>query len=65
MLLLDLFAEDTEVWRMTNSFYGKPFIWCMLHNFGGNRALYGNLTTIAVKPLEALAYPGTSMVRMT
>jgi len=35
MLLLDLFADEHPVWSRTASLYGHPFIWCMLHNFGG------------------------------
>ena len=32
---------------------------CLLHNFGGSRALYGNLTTVTVEPYSArVAQPG-------
>ena len=47
MIILDLVAEDFPVWRRYDAFFGKPFIWCMLHNFGDVRGLYGNLTHIA------------------
>jgi Alpha-N-acetylglucosaminidase (NAGLU) tim-barrel domain len=36
LILLDLYAEVFPIWLRTASFYGIPFIWCMLHNFGGN-----------------------------
>ncbi len=36
LVLLDLIAESHPLWRRTEGFYGAPFIWCMLHNFGGN-----------------------------
>ena len=42
MLLLDYFCEKKEVWRETKSFFGYPFIWCYLGNFGGNIMLAGN-----------------------
>jgi alpha-N-acetylglucosaminidase len=42
-LILDLWSEAVPVWSKTQSYYGKPFIWCMLHDFGGNRDLFGNL----------------------
>ncbi|KAL6074088.1 N-acetylglucosaminidase, alpha [Balamuthia mandrillaris] len=64
MVILDLYSETTPIWSQTNSYFGKPFIWCMLHNFGGNRALYGNLSSIATLPLEALHTPGSTMVGM-
>ena len=42
MLLLDYYAEDVELWRRTESFFGQPFLWCYLGNFGGNTMLAGN-----------------------
>jgi alpha-N-acetylglucosaminidase len=62
MLILDLFAETSPVWTRTNSFYGKPFVWCMLHNFGGRRALFGNLTHVASAPATARARGASTMV---
>lgn len=43
MILLDYFAENTEVWKTTNSYFKQPFLWCYLGNFGGNTMLSGNL----------------------
>lgn len=62
MVILDLWAERYPVWSRFNSYFGKPFIWCMLHNFGGNRAIYGNLSTIATAPLAARSTPGSTMI---
>lgn len=31
MLILDLFSESQPQWQRTNSYYGKPWIWCELH----------------------------------
>ena len=62
MLILDLFAEEVPIWTRTDSFYGKPFIWCMLHNFGGLPGIYGNLTTIATAPVDAKLAKGSTMV---
>jgi len=36
LVVLDLIAESHPLWRRTEGFYGAPFIWGMLHNFGGN-----------------------------
>lgn len=36
LVMLDLFAEVFPLWNRTEAFQGVPFIWCMLHNFGGN-----------------------------
>jgi alpha-N-acetylglucosaminidase len=62
MLILDLYAEVDPIWRKTESYFGKPFIWCMLHNFGGNRDLYGNLTHIGTAPVTARTTSGSTMV---
>ena len=43
MILLDYFCDNTEVWKRTESFYGQPYIWSYLGNFGGNTTLHGNL----------------------
>ena len=40
-LILDYFCEREEVWRRTESFFGVPYIWCYLGNFGGNTFLAG------------------------
>ena len=45
-ILLDYYCERMEVWRKTQSYYGIPFIWCYLGNFGGNTFLAGNIKEI-------------------
>ena len=37
-------AESNPVWSLTQSYFQTPYIWCMLHNFGGNDGLFGNFT---------------------
>ena len=56
MVVLDLYAEISPVWMKTDSFYGQPFIWCMLHNFGGNIGMHGTLQTIATGKYSAKDY---------
>ena len=46
MILLDYYCENKEIWQMTEKFFGQPYIWCYLGNFGGNTMLAGNLKTI-------------------
>ena len=62
MIILDLNSEASPVWIYTHSYFGKPFIWCLLHNFGGTRGIYGNLTRIATGPIDAMNTPGSSMI---
>jgi alpha-N-acetylglucosaminidase len=57
MILLDLATEIEPVWKRTAGFYGKPWIWNMLHNFGGNTNLFGRMDVVATAPAEALKDP--------
>ena len=54
MILLDLAAEIEPVWKRTEAFYGKPWIWNMLNNFGGNVNLFGRMDGVANGPAFAL-----------
>ena len=45
-LLLDYYCERMEVWDRTEQYYGVPYIWCYLGNFGGNTMLMGNLAEV-------------------
>ena len=38
---LDLAAERNPQWNVTEEFFGTPWVWCMLHNFGGRSGMYG------------------------
>ena len=62
MIILDLNSEQSPVWSHTKSYFGKPFIWCMLHNYGGTRGIYGNLYNIGSSPVNARNAPGSTMV---
>jgi len=57
MIILDLAAEIEPVWKRTDAFYGKPWIWNMLHNFGGNIVLFGRMNEVASGPATALKDP--------
>ena len=59
MLLLDLAAEIEPVWKRTDAFYGKPWIWNMVHNFGGNISMFGRMDGVAAGPAEALHDPAS------
>jgi len=54
LIILDLISEVKPIWPTTDAYYGKPWIWNMLHNFGGNISMFGRLKTIATKPAETL-----------
>jgi alpha-N-acetylglucosaminidase len=41
--LLDLIAESHPVWSITASFFGHPFFYCTLLNFGGRQGISGDV----------------------
>ena len=43
LILLDYFCDNKEVWKRTESFFGQPYLWCYLGNFGGNTMMSGDL----------------------
>lgn len=45
MLLLDYFGENTELWKR-HKFFGAPFIWNYLGNFGGNTVIHGPINRV-------------------
>ncbi len=57
MIILDLWSEKNPVWQKTEAYYGKPWVWCMLHNFGGNISLYGRMQNVANDPATTLHRP--------
>lgn len=57
MIILDLYSENKPMWNKTEAYYSKPWIWCMLHNFGGNISLYGRMDNVAHDPAAALNDP--------
>ena len=57
MIILDLWSETHPVWNRTEAYYGKPWIWNMLQNFGGNISLFGRMRHVAYDPAIALHDP--------
>jgi alpha-N-acetylglucosaminidase len=59
MIILDLYSESHPVWKQTNAYYGKPWIWNMLQNFGGNVSMFGRMKNVASDPSAALKDPAS------
>ena len=57
MLVLDLWGDRHPVWQARNAFYGKPWIWNVLYNFGGKVSVNGDLPSIAANLDSALRSP--------
>ncbi|WP_333818879.1 alpha-N-acetylglucosaminidase [Ohtaekwangia sp.] len=57
MIVLDLYSESHPVWKTNDAYYGKPWIWNMLQNFGGNVGMFGRMSNVAADPAAALHDP--------
>jgi len=57
MLVLDLWGERYPVWKTRHAFYGKPWVWNVLYNFGGKVSVGGDLPRIAGNLDSVLASP--------
>ena len=49
MIVLDLMCEQTPTWSRTEAFYGKPWLWCNIQNFGCTVQLSGALQKIGLE----------------
>lgn len=61
MMILDLNTDEDALWAKYDGYYGKPWVWCMLHNYGGRRGLYGDIPEMASQPLKDKATAGSGM----
>ncbi|KAI0789468.1 alpha-N-acetylglucosaminidase [Abortiporus biennis] len=61
MIILDLYSEAQPQWNRTQNYFGKTWVWCELHDYGGNMGMEGNLQQVTSGPITALNSPGSSM----
>ena len=57
MIVLDLWGDRYPVWQEREAFYGKPWVWNVLYNFGGKVSLNGDLPRIAANLDSVLQSP--------
>lgn len=62
MLLLDYFCENTEIWKRSDSYFGQPFIWCYLGNFGGNTIVCGPMKLVSSRLANTYQNAGKNFV---
>lgn len=62
MILLDYYCESVEEWKLFDSFYGQPYIWCYLGNFGGNSFLASPLKDVDRRIDDVYAHGGDNLV---
>lgn len=61
MLLLDYYCENTEIWKVTDKYFGQPYIWCYLGNFGGNTMMVGNVKEVGKRIENAFQNGGENL----
>jgi alpha-N-acetylglucosaminidase len=62
ILVLDLQSEQHPQYNRTKSFYGQPFIWCMLHNFGGTQGMHGSIRLVNAEIPRAAIMENSTMM---
>jgi alpha-N-acetylglucosaminidase len=60
LIALELHGEQWKYtgWYKYNGWYGKPWIWCILSNFGDRTSMFGGLTQAAENLEKALSSKG-------
>ncbi|XP_014246594.1 alpha-N-acetylglucosaminidase [Cimex lectularius] len=62
LLILDLQAELNPQYIRLKNFFGQPFIWCMLHNFGGTLGMHGSVDYINENVFKARNATNSTMI---
>lgn len=62
LLILDMQSEQFPQYERTQSYYGQPFIWCMLHNFGGTLGMHGSTDLVNKGIRTARSMANSSMI---
>ncbi len=57
MVILDLACEIHPIWTRRQAFFGKPWIYSVIHNFGGKATVGGQLDLFASTAAATLADP--------
>jgi len=55
-LIIDLFGESARNWERTKGYYGFPWIWASINNFGGKMGMGAQLPKLVHEPYEALHF---------
>jgi alpha-N-acetylglucosaminidase len=61
LILLDLWGEYAPMWHSTGDMFGRRWLWCLTHSFGGRFGLFGDLTSLDhdLEGLRSAAARGT------
>ncbi|XP_063910098.1 alpha-N-acetylglucosaminidase-like isoform X1 [Zophobas morio] len=62
MIVLDLQSEQWPQYDRLKEYFGQPFIWCMLHDFGGTLGMFGSSTIVNDSPIKARNMENSTMI---
>ncbi len=62
MTMLDYFCDEAEIYAMNENFYGQPYFFCFLGNFGGNTNVSGDFHELSAKIEKAFATGGDNLL---
>ncbi len=57
MIIIDLANEFFHGWKQLDGFFGKKWIYSIIHNFGGHNQWFGNLPLYSQDPVKMLSDP--------
>jgi alpha-N-acetylglucosaminidase len=57
MVVLDLFSDAKPRWNRTGAYGGKPWLWCIINNWGGKQGMYGRFTEVGRTLPELVGSP--------
>ncbi|HEY1790175.1 MAG TPA: alpha-N-acetylglucosaminidase [Verrucomicrobiae bacterium] len=49
MVILDMCSDFQPMWNATYAYAGKPWLWCIIHNWGGKQGMYGRLEPVGME----------------
>lgn len=59
--MLDYFCDEAEIYKLNDNFYGQPYYFCFLGNFGGNTNLSGNFHSLSQRISDVFEYGGDNL----
>lgn len=62
VVMLDYFCDEAEIYAMNKNFYGQPYFFCFLGNFGGNTNLSGDFYDLSEKIERVFAQGGDNLL---
>jgi alpha-N-acetylglucosaminidase len=63
LIMLDLWSDNRLLWKKTEAYEGKPWIWCMINNFGGRNSLHGKVDILSSAPAKTINNPSSGNLK--